>query len=135
LCGAVRFTAEHVETDFHACHCGMCLRWSGSPFFGAHARGVVFEGVEHLARYASSAWAERGFCRICGSSLFYYLKPTKAYSMCMGVFDDASRFRLTREICIDRKPEGYALAGDHPRVTEAETFAELAATRRADAKQ
>ncbi len=134
LCGAVRFTVAHVDTEHHACHCGMCLHWSGSPFFGVHAEGVVFEGVEHLARYASSEWAERGFCRTCGSSLFYYLKPNDSYAMCIGAFDDASAFRLTREICIDRKPPGYALAGDHPRLTEAEMFAEFAATNAGGAK-
>jgi hypothetical protein len=127
LCGAVRFTATHVETQHHACHCGMCRRWSGAPFFGATVGGVVFEGVEHLARYASSDWAERGFCRRCGSSLFYYPTPTETYTMCVGAFDDASAFRLTREIFIDQKPQGYALAGDHQRLTEAETFAEFAA--------
>jgi hypothetical protein len=134
LCGAVRFTAAHVESEHHACHCGMCRRWSGSPFFGVHAQGVVFEGAENLGRYASSEWAERGFCRACGSSLFYYLKPSDSYVMCVGAFDDASGFRLTREICIDQKPRGYALAGDHPRLTEAETFAEFAGSNIADAK-
>lgn len=125
LCGAVRFTAGDVETHHHACHCGMCRRWSGgSPFFGAQAGRVEFTG-EPPARYASSSWAERGFCRTCGTTLFYYLKPTQAYSLSVGAFDDPAAFRLALEIFIDRKPDGYALAGDHPRWTEAETFANL----------
>ena len=34
LCGKVTFTAEGVEPHSHACHCGMCRRWSGgAPFF------------------------------------------------------------------------------------------------------
>jgi hypothetical protein len=126
LCGAVRFSAVHVETDYHACHCGMCRRWSGgAPFFGATATDVVFEDTAQLGTYASSAWADRGFCKACGSTLFYFLKPTRTYTMSVGAFDDASPFRLVREIFIDRKPDGYALAGDHPRWTEAETFARL----------
>jgi hypothetical protein len=126
LCGAVRFSAAHVETDYHACHCGMCRRWSGgAPFFATAATDVVFEDTAQLGTYASSAWAERGFCKACGSTLFYFLKPTRTYMMSVGAFDDASPFRLVREIFIDRKPDGYALAGDHPRWTEAETFARL----------
>jgi hypothetical protein len=31
-------------------------------------------------------------------------------------------FRITGEIFIDRKPPGYDFAGDHPRLTEAETM-------------
>lgn len=124
LCGAVRFTAEQVETHHHACHCGTCRRWSGgAPFFAAVAQGVVFESSESLARYESSSWAERGFCKSCGSTLFYYLRPTQTYMMSVGAFDDPSAFRLVREIFIDHKPVGYAFAGDHPRLTEAETLA------------
>ena len=123
LCGAVRFTAEEVQVHHHACHCGMCRRWSGgAAFFGASTKNVKFEGEENITRFASSAWAERGFCRTCGTSLFYYLKPAKFYSMSVGTFDDQTPFELVREIFIDRKPGGYSFAGDHPRWTEAETI-------------
>jgi hypothetical protein len=126
LCGAVRFSVEHVETHHHGCHCGMCRRWSGgSAFFAAEVRGLALEGTQNLGTYASSDWAERGFCRACGTPLYYYLKPTETYLMSVGAFDDPSVFRLVREIFIDRKPEGYAFAGDHERWTEAETFERL----------
>jgi hypothetical protein len=92
-------------------------------------RQVAFEGREHLARYASSEWAERGFCKTCGSSLFYFLKPSQSYTLGVGTFDDPSQFLLDREIFIDHKPAGYALAGDHPRLTEAEVFAEYEASK------
>ena len=99
LCGAVAFSAEHVETEHHACHCGMCRRWSGGAgFLGAASAGLTFSGTEQLVRFASSAWAERGFCNACGTVLFYFLKPTQAYMMSVGTFDDSSPFRLTREI-------------------------------------
>jgi hypothetical protein len=126
LCSAVRFTAESVETHHHACHCGMCRRWSGGALFVAAATGVKFTGTENLATYRSSEWAERGFCKACGSSLFYLLKPTGQYMLCVGAFDDSSEFRLAREIYIDHKPGGYAFAGEHPRLTEEETLAEFA---------
>jgi hypothetical protein len=126
LCGAVRFAADDVETHYHACHCGMCRRWSGgAPFFATEARALRFTGEEHVQRYTSSSWAERGFCRTCGTHLFYFLKPAGTYALSVGTFDDQAAFRLAREICIDRKPDGYALAGDRPRLTEAEAFAQF----------
>jgi hypothetical protein len=122
----VRFTAHEVETEHHACHCGMCRRWSGgSPFFGAAVGEVVFESTDKLGRYDSSPWAERGFCTACGTQLFYFLKPSKTYTMSVGAFDDQQPFRLSREIFIDHKPPGYTLEGDHERWTEEETFARL----------
>lgn len=125
LCGAVGFQAEGVETDYHACHCGMCRRWcGGSPFFGASVKAVRFTGVENLGRYTSSEWAERGFCKCCGTTLFYFFKPEKLYTLSVGAFDEAGPFALSREIYIDHKSQGYALAGDHPRLTEREVLAE-----------
>ncbi len=105
----------------------MCRRWSGgAPFFGARAASVAFSSAERLGRYESSPWAERGFCKTCGTTLFYFLKPTQTYWMSVGAFDDQTSFRLVREIFVDHKPEGYAFAGDHPRWTEAETLAKMA---------
>lgn len=127
LCGAVKLTAEGLQGHFHACHCSMCRRLSGgSPFFGASVKSVTFEGEESITRFTSSEWAERGFCNNCGTSLFYFLKPTQGYTLSIGLLDDASRLELAREISIDHKPPAYALVGDHPRMTEAEVFAAFA---------
>lgn len=122
LCGAVTFSAEDVELDYHVCHCRMCRRWAGSGLMTTSARHVRFASNGELASYASSSWAERGFCRACGTTLFYFLKPTQTHMMSIGAFDDDSQFRLTREIFIDHKPPGHSFSGDHPRWTEAETI-------------
>lgn len=127
LCGAVAFTAQSVETHHHACHCGMCRRWAGGPLFAAKADGVSFTGEENLTRYGSSEWAERGFCNVCGSSLFYYLKPAGQYLIAVGAFDDALPFELAAEIYIDQKPHGYQFAGGLPKLTEAQVLAQFAA--------
>ena len=127
LCGAVTFTAEQVEPAHSACHCGMCRRWSGgAAFLGARTASVAFGGTGTITRYASSDWAERGFCAACGTNLFYFLKPIARYILSTGTFDDQTPFSIGLEIFIDKKPAGYAFAGDHPRWTEAETFARLA---------
>lgn len=122
LCGAVSFTAEDVKPDVSACHCRMCQRVSGGIFITTPAHGLIFEGEEHISNYRSSDWAERAFCNICGTHLFYRIVGTDEYDMCIGTFDDPSDFTLTSEIFIDRKPDAYALAGEHPRLSEAETL-------------
>ena len=127
LCKAVTFTADGAAPKFSACHCGMCRRWNGgAPYFAVGVASVAFTGGEHITRYESSSWAERGFCSRCGTHLFYFLKPVHRYIMAMGCFDDTSQFTMSREMFIDRKPDGYALVGDHERWTEAETFERLA---------
>src|SRR5690606_22005823 len=123
LCGAVTFSVESFEKEHHVCHCGMCRRWAGGPVFATVASGGVFGGEEHLGRYASADWAERGFCKRCGSSLFYRLKPKDVYVISVGAFDDATPFKAVCEIYVDAQPPGYALSGPLERLTEAETIA------------
>jgi len=105
----------------------MCRRWSGgSPFFGAMVNAVTWsEGEDNVGRFSSSDWAERGFCKSCGTTLFYFLKPASQYTLSVGTFDDPAKFHLGSEIYIDHKPKGYDLAGEHPRLTEQEILAKF----------
>lgn len=102
----------------------MCRRWSGgAPFFGVSAKIVRFVDDGTLGRFTSSEWAERGFCTRCGTTLFYFFKPERLHTLSVGTFDDPSVFVIGEEIYVDHKPAGYALAGDHPRLTEREVLA------------
>ncbi len=121
-CGAVTFNADKVESEFTACHCRMCQRLSGGIYMTTVARGLSFDGEEHISIYRAADWAERGSCKKCGSHLFYRYLNSDEYDMCIGTFDEQSDFVLAREIFVDRKPDGYALAGEHPQLTEAETL-------------
>jgi hypothetical protein len=103
----------------------MCRRWSGGPLLSIGVGKVRFDDETHLGRYESSAWAERGFCRRCGSSLFYRLKAADQYVINLGVFDDQSPFTIASEIYVEDKPPGYQFAGDHPRMTGEEFLASL----------
>ena len=123
LCGAVRFDARDVDVHFHACRCSMCQRWCGGPGFAAVVGDVVFDDETALVRYASSDWAERGFCGRCGSSLFYFLKPIAQFNFQVGTFDDSTVFALAGEIFVDEPNPEFAFAGDHPRQTGAEVIA------------
>lgn len=125
LCGAVTFAAEEVETNVHACHCSMCRRWSGSTLMAVRVGNVEFTGGEHIEHYASSAWAERGFCKKCGTNLFYKMHPD-TFIMSVGCFDDLEQFALEGEIFVDTKPAFFEFSGDHSRMTEAEFMASLA---------
>ena len=125
LCSAVSYTAEDVQTDIHSCHCNMCRRWGGGPGFAASVGSIAFDGEEHISRYDSSDWAERGFCNRCGTNLFFRLKEADHYILMTGAFDDQSVFNLKGEIFIDEKPATYDLAGDHPRLTGDEFMASL----------
>lgn len=117
LCGAVRFTAQDVSDHHHACHCGMCRRWTGGPAFAVPVGDAVWEGHEHIGRYASSEWGERGFCKQCGSGLFFRFVSKDEYYINAGAFDDDSGFTLVGEIYVDEQPPGYRFSEGLDRMT------------------
>jgi hypothetical protein len=127
LCGGVKFTAMQINPEFHVCHCSQCRRWSGGPGLSVDAVGMSFSDTSTLATFDSSEWAERGFCSVCGSSLFYRLKATDQYMISMGAFDDQSGLTLAGEIYIDEKPAGYDFCGNHSRLTGEEFLASIGA--------
>ncbi|WP_020591602.1 GFA family protein [Kiloniella laminariae] len=120
LCGAVKFTASEVTTGHGACHCSTCRKWGGGPALATDVGSIQFEGQDNISVYGSSDWAERGFCKTCGTHLFYRLKEGGMNVVWVGAFDQQEAFTLAAEIYIDRKPKSYDFAGDHPRLTEAE---------------
>lgn len=131
-CGAVRFEITSEPTQTGACHCGMCRKFSGGVFLGVAVPngGMVLTEQDGLAIYASSPWAERAFCKRCGSSLFYRVTaPGPLQGEChvgLGCFDDPNGLALSGEIYIDRKPDGYSFAQDTHKMTEAEVEAMFA---------
>ncbi len=128
LCGSVTVTARAVHGRIEACHCNMCRRWGGLAFLGVQCgSGVQFTGEESITRYRSSDWAERGFCRHCGSNLFYRFIPADNYSFPAGLFDDLGDLAFTEEIFVDEQPDYYAFAQETERKTGAEIIAEAEA--------
>jgi hypothetical protein len=124
LCGAVRFTATPKSHNYGVCHCSMCRRWAAGPFMAIVCGDTVkFDKDADLGLYQSSAWAERGFCKKCGTSLFYKFKGKDDYIVSTEAFDDTSDFKLVAEIYIDEKPANYAFANDTKKMTGAEVMA------------
>jgi hypothetical protein len=124
LCGAVAFRADVAKREVDICHCSMCRRWSAGPYIGLGYDGVVaFEGADNICVYKSSEWAERAFCKVCGTSLYYHLLGTDHYSFSANALDDQSGLVLTLQIFIDEKPAYYDFANDTPKLTGAEAFA------------
>ena len=132
LCGKVRYTLAEPPKGFGACHCGMCRKFSGGIELGIEVMpgGISWDGEENIGTFSSSEWAERGFCKTCGSSLFWRLTmegPMKGlYSLSAGTLDSLEGLELTGEVYIDHKPAGYAFAGERKRMTEADVMAMVA---------
>lgn len=125
LCGSVSFTTPDVR-DIGVCHCGFCRRWGGGPLLAVHCgTDVTFTGAEHVSVYASSQWAQRAFCKRCGTHLYYQLLATREYIIPAGTFDGVD-FAMANQIYVDHKPPYYTFANQTPMFTEQEIIAQFA---------
>lgn len=129
LCGAVKISTTSINHHVAACHCSMCRKWSGGALLGVECSGdISFEGEENIGVYQSSEWAERGFCKKCGSHLFYRLKENNHYYVPVGIFDSEEGLVFDLQVFIEEKPEYYSFANKTKNMTGEELFAMFASS-------
>lgn len=127
LCGEVTISGSMRRETVEACHCTMCRNWAGGPFMGVQlGSDIEIMGEAHVGRYRSSEWAERGFCKRCGTHLFFRFIPAENYSVPAGLFAEAFA-PLAEEIFIDEKPPYYSFVDGAHRKTGAQIIAEAEA--------
>ncbi|MFP4537051.1 MAG: GFA family protein [Dichotomicrobium sp.] len=133
LCGAVRYTATLNKREVDACHCTMCRRWSGGPLLNVETNDDMrFENAERVATYRASEWGERGFCRDCGTHLFWRMQDGSHVALSVGTLDDDTGLALTSEIFIDEKPAYYEFANATTRLTGQQVFEMFGASEEKD---
>jgi len=124
LCGAVTAKILTPQRHFGACHCETCRTWTGGPLLAMDCKNEVsFTGEENISVFSSSEWAERGFCKHCGTNLFYRLKANQHYSIPPGLFKDLGDIQFSDQIFIDSKPDYYQFANETRNMTGEELFA------------
>lgn len=127
LCGAIRILPQHVNQSLGACHCTTCRKWGGGPYLSVDCgTNVSFEGEGNISVFGSSEWAERGFCKQCGTHLFYRLKGSGQYFIPGALFGDQLPLEFERQVFIDEKPVYYTFANKTREMTGAELLARYA---------
>jgi hypothetical protein len=126
LCGAVSLSTTSMSQHIGACHCTMCRTWGGGALLAVDCgTDVKLEGGENISVYLSSVWAERGFCKHCGTHLFYRLKQNHQYFVPAGLLQDPLNLTFAHQIFIDEKPEYYAFANATENMTGAEFMSQF----------
>lgn len=113
-CGAVRYALYAEPTNPHVCHCRMCQKAFGGYF--APLAGVPLgefawvKGTPGI--FKSSEAVERGFCRDCGTPLFFRYLDKDRISVSLGSLDEPARVVPARQYGIEsRLPFVGDLAG------------------------
>lgn len=93
-CGAVRYHVSAVLDSSHICHCRMCQKAAGNFFvalIGVPRDAISWTRGEPAA-FKSSGKAARGFCRDCGTPLYYHYFESRHLNLTTGSFDDPAQF-------------------------------------------
>ena len=126
LCGEVRFNADVSTPEINACHCIQCQRWAGgSPYLSVQVTDVKLEEKNAVSVYHASEWGERGFCKSCGSTLFWRMQDGPITNLAIGLFDDREGWAVTREIFVDHRAGWLPAWQDASQSTESQEFEKL----------
>lgn len=126
LCTKVKFDVVPMNYDVHVCHCGMCrVNTSGVIMsIDIEPKSLIFESPQYLGIYDSSEWGERGFCKHCGTHLFWRLKNQEYCNVnAFSLEIPLEKLNLHSEIFIDHKPEFYGFKNTTKQLTEADVLA------------
>ncbi|MEO8115117.1 MAG: GFA family protein [Phenylobacterium sp.] len=120
LCGQVRYTARAAPANVRVCHCRLCQKAVGGPFF---ARAVFLAGdIERsgeTTRWASSSRLDRLSCARCGTPVFAepHDDPPRL-SVALATLDEPNALAPERHIWVSSKLHWVSLDDGLPQHPE-----------------
>jgi len=119
-CGAVRYRVDTELDNPHLCHCRMCQKAAGNyfmPLAGALRENIAVTRGEP-GWFHSSDIVRRGFCRDCGTPLFFDPLDSGHLLVTLGSLDDPVRYRPVSEDSVEsRVPFVAEWAGTRQKAT------------------
>ncbi len=104
-CGAVRYRVEGTLADPHLCHCRMCQKAAGNYFLplanAPRERISVTRGKPGW--FKSSDIVRRGFCRDCGTPLFFRYVDKDRISVSLGSLDEPLRVAPAKQYGLESR--------------------------------
>jgi hypothetical protein len=120
LCGRVRYEIVGELMPVVNCHCSKCRRFHG------HVGAYAATRREHLvlAEAAGLKWYRsvqdetpnvfRGFCKECGSSLFWDPRGKQQISIAAGSIDPPTGLDTERHVWLSQKSDYYTITDGLP---------------------
>lgn len=111
LCGAVRYEISGGLKQVVGCHCTMCRKQTGHypAFTAAWNDEFQLTAEDGLKWYRSSEDSRRGFCKECGSVLFFVTNGSDKISITAGTLDGETGLETAAHIFVADKGDYYAL--------------------------
>lgn len=115
-CGAVEYRVTGPLRGVVNCHCGQCTRLNGN--FGAHSkarkRDLAITRDDGLVWYDITEVARRGFCRRCGTPLFWENVRQDGIGIVAGSLETPTGLNTIGHIFVADKADFYEICDDAP---------------------
>ena len=117
LCGGVQLKIKGSLRDVLNCHCYQCMKTHGN--YAAYTRAleedIKFIKKRTLKWFRSSKKAKRGFCKKCGSSMFFKFLGNNSISISAGTFSNPTKLKAKKNIFVKGKLDYYNLDNRLPK--------------------
>ncbi len=114
FCGAVQYEVKGPLRDVVNCHCSQCTKLNGN--YGSHSKArkanITVTKDASLTWYKIPNNARRGFCRECGSGLFWEQFKQDATGIIAGSLDGPTGLKTIGHIFVEEKSDFYEITDD-----------------------
>jgi len=96
VCGDVKIKVNGEPENIRICHCRLCQKTMGAPFFARalfSQDNITKEG--ETQRHSTSQTLERLFCPKCGTTLGAWRKNGTFAGIALAIFDNRNAFAPT----------------------------------------
>lgn len=114
-CGKIKFDVWDFNPTYSLCHCTECRKWTGSFYACIAAKNGNYKihGAENITWFLKSADSEQGFCKNCGSAIFWRKNPDAGFlDIAIGFLDNFEQLTAKRHIFSQSKPHFYNFSDD-----------------------
>lgn len=125
LCGEITFSADPKSLNVTACHCSICRKQSGgiSLSIEVEPKSLIIQNIAMLTVFNSSEWAHRGFCKGCGTFIFWQKKDCSYCNVNCNLLEmNHNQLTLNTEVFIEEKPSYYSFANTTIKLTQEDLF-------------
>lgn len=121
LCGAVRYEIVGDPGGILNCHCSKCRRFHGH--YGVYS-GVITDQL-HILEKSGLRWfksetdetpnVHRGFCKECGSSLFWHPRDSRHIWVALGSMEKPPKLKTLGHVWISQMADYYTIEDNLPK--------------------
>lgn len=120
LCGGVNYAVVGPLRPVVYCHCEQCRKTSGHyvATTACSLEHLIILGNASLRWFRSSAEAQRGFCTICGASMFWRPDHGKYVSIMAGTIDKPTGLKAVEHLFVPDATDYYSIRDGLPQHAE-----------------